>query len=143
MSEIRVGEEIHEKWHMKPLEVEEGDRVRFTFTPPKSDDIREKVGTVNSTHEDTVAYIDVDDAGTWVLKHGAVKIVQEGRSDRYNGSLLDFEKIPREGMKIVTDSGVVAEVLEVHEDRDSVHVQRSFNPTSLYYDFDDIDREVR
>jgi len=144
MSQIMVDGELIEKWHMKPLNVEEGDRVRITFTPPKKDGLREKTGTVHTSGDkDTVASIDIDDAGLWLLKHGAVEICQDGRNARYHGSLIDFEKIPKVGTKVVTESGVVGEIIDINMDTDNVQIQRSFNPTIYWRSFDQIEREVR
>lgn len=143
MRKIMVDGELLEKWHMKPLEVNEGDCVRFTYKPPKSQKLCEKTGTVDLPgRKETVAFIDVDDAGQWVLRHGAVEIRHDGRDDRYHGTLIDFEKIPEVGMKVITDNDIVGEVTEVHLDRDTVRIQRTFNETNILRDFDQI-REVQ
>lgn len=152
--QIRVGEEWYDKWHLKPLGVDEGDRVRFSFKPPRGDSVREKVGTVTyvpgegSRNEDTYAKVDVDDAGTWVLDRGTVQIVQDGRGNRRNGSLINVEGIPKEGDRVLVegkseDTPVVGVVESVKLETDRVQIQRSFDATSYWAGFDEIVTEVR
>lgn len=82
-----------EKWHMKELPVEEGDRVRFSYVPRPRRDPVEKEGVVEYAPKDTIILVDVDNAGRWYLRHGAIMIIQQGRSNRHNGTLIDFEKV--------------------------------------------------
>lgn len=88
--QIMVGDRWVDKWHVSPLGVEVGDEIKFTFNKTKSHSLTTKTGEVTSTREDTVAFVDVDGAGKWVLKHGAVLVVQSGRKNRHHGTLTDI-----------------------------------------------------
>lgn len=156
MGKMHVGEKTVEKWHLKPLPVEEGNRVRFTYKAPKSDVISEKVGTVDyipeedgyATSKENYARVDIDDAGMWVLDRGTVSIKQEGRSNRRNGTLIDVENLPQVGMKAIAerevekegawDKPIVGEVTEVNLENDTVRFQREFNPTNLSVRFEEL-----
>lgn len=142
--EMIVGGERVEKWHMKPLGVSEGDRLRFTWKRPKADSLSEKLATVEEMYGETVAVIDVEGASnSWMLRHGAVQIIQDGRRNRYHGSLADVEKIPTVGSKVVTDTGVVGEVVDVNLETDNAQIDRTFDPTIYWESFENITREVR
>lgn len=148
MSNIHVGGELYEKWHTKPIPAKEGDRIRFRFKPPKASSLTEKTGTITHVHEENNVTVDVDDAGKWRLKYGAVLIIQESRSDRTHGTLIDVEKIPQVGMKAIAerdvekegawDKPIVGEVTEVDLENDTVRFQREFDPTNLPVRFEEL-----
>lgn len=84
------------------LGVSEGDRVRFEYRKKHDDrdrDLREKTGTVEIDGKSDVAIIDVDGAGRWWLRHGAVEVITSDHDihrTRYHGSLYEIEVIDSE-----------------------------------------------
>lgn len=94
MGKIFVGGEEYEKWHLKPLGVEKGDRVRISFKSPGATSLTERDATVLNAPDETVARLDMDRGTTWILRHGAVLILVEGGpQDRYHGTLITIEQI--------------------------------------------------